>query len=81
MTNLEKYNAIFMKVLELKPESLGEDCTVCALERWDSMAHMNLVYALEEDFDVMFDPEDILKFRSYNGGLEILKQYGVDFEC
>ena len=80
MTNLEKYNNIFMKVLELKPESLGENCTVCALERWDSVAHLNLVYALEETFDIMFDPEDILKFRSYNDGIEILKKYGIDSE-
>ena len=33
---------------------------------------------LEESFDVMFDPEDIMEFTSYGKGREILKKYDVE---
>jgi acyl carrier protein len=34
---------------------------------------------LEESFDIMLDPEDIMEFTSYGKGREILKRYNVDF--
>ena len=33
---------------------------------------------IEESFDVMFDPEDIMEFTSYGRGREILKKYDVE---
>jgi acyl carrier protein len=35
-------------------------------ERWDSMNHLNLVIALEEEFDISFEPEEIAEMRSFD---------------
>ena len=31
---------------------------------WDSLAHVNFVYALEEEFDVQFDEEEFTSFAN-----------------
>jgi len=77
MNNLNKYNEIFTNVLNLKQEQLNAECTVNNIASWDSMSHLSLVTALEESFDIMFDPEDIIEFATYEGGKDILKKYEV----
>ena len=48
------------------------------MESWDSVHQLNIIALLEEFFDVMFDPEDIMEFTSYGKGREILKKYEVE---
>ncbi len=78
MSNLEKYQDVFVRVLETTPDALNENFTFSNVEQWDSVAHLNLISELEEAFDVLFESEDILHFGSYENGLLILKRYGVD---
>lgn len=78
MTNLEKYNQIFSEVLNVPEAVLGEAFTFRDVPQWDSVAHLSLISALEDAFDVMFDSEDILHYGSYENGKAILNRYGVD---
>ena len=47
------------------------------VESWDSMAHMELVAALESAYDTMFDPTQIIAFSSYEDGKKLLIQQGI----
>ena len=78
MTNLEKYNDIFMTCLEVKEEDLV-GLKYQGIEAWDSVGHMALISALEEAFDIMLDTDDVIDFSSYEKGKEILskEEYGV----
>lgn len=80
MTNLEKYNRIFMEVLGVNEAVLGEAFTFKAVPQWDSVAHLSLISELEDAFDVMFESEDILHYGSYENGKSILTKYGIDME-
>ena len=33
-------------------------------DKWDSLNHLNLIIALEQRFDVSFEPEDIVEMNS-----------------
>lgn len=77
MTNLQKYNQAFMDVLGVKEEVLNEGFTFKAVPQWDSVAHLSLITALEDAFDIMFESEDILHYGSYENGKKILKKMGV----
>ena len=44
-------------------------------ERWDSLRHLNIVVALEEAFDVSFEPEDMARMKSVKDITEILAGY------
>ncbi len=78
MTNLEKYNKVFADVLGVEEKVLNDSFTFKEVPQWDSVAHLSLIDALEEAFNVMFDSEDILHYGSYENGKKILGRYGVE---
>ncbi|EGT5652089.1 acyl carrier protein [Cronobacter sakazakii] len=77
MTNLVKYNTIFMETFEVTEEMLA-DYKYQDTPSWDSVGHMTMIAALEETFDIMMDTEDIIDFTSWQKGKEILQKYDVE---
>lgn len=77
MDNRQKYNYIFRSELGLEEDFDEEKIRAYKTENWDSVGHMSLITAIEDAFDIMFDPEDILALDSYVRGIEILKKYDV----
>ena len=78
MTNLEKYNAIFTEVFGATAEQLGENYSKETVSEWDSVHQLNIISLLEETFDLMLDPEDIMACTSYNAGKEILSKNEIE---
>lgn len=78
MTNIEKYNQAFVEVFGVNESALNEGFTKDSVDGWDSVHQLNIIALLEESFDIMFDPEDIMEFTSYGKGREILKKYEVE---
>ncbi|MNR62464.1 hypothetical protein D3C85_1844960 [compost metagenome] len=50
-----------------------------SIEQWDSIAHMTLIAAIDEGFDIMMDTDDVIDLSSYAKAKEILGKYGVAF--
>ena len=78
MTNLEKYNAIFTEVFGATLQQLGDNYSTDTVGEWDSVHQLNIISLLEETFDLMLDPEDIMACTSYNAGKEILAKNGIE---
>ena len=76
MTNLEKYEQLFMRNLKVKREL--DQLKYRGIRAWDSLGHMDLIADLEETFDIHMGTMDVMDFSSYGKGKEILKKYGVD---
>lgn len=75
--SIEKLNEIFMMIFELSSES-----EIIALEqenheKWDSMAHMTLVAALESEFGINLDAGDMMQMTSYLATRELLQTKGM----
>ncbi len=77
MTNLEKYNNTFVEVFGVGVEMLNDSYGKETVAEWDSVHQLGLVSALEDAFDLMLDPEDIMELTSYGKGREILAKYDV----
>ena len=77
MTNLEKYNSAFVQVFGAKAEDLNDNYGKETVEEWDSVPQLGLIAQLEEAFDIMFDPEDIMEMTSYTKGKELLAKYDI----
>lgn len=78
MTNLEKYNDIFVQVFGADVAQLGDNYSKETVAEWDSVHQLNIISLLEETFDLMLDPEDIMACTSYNAGKEILSRNGIE---
>lgn len=79
MTNLEKYNHIFEDIFPDNTIELSQ-LTYQSIEEWDSIGHMGLITSLEDEFDIMFETDDIINFSSYQKGIELLKKYNIHIE-
>ena len=75
----ERLKVVFAEALGLPAEKITDDLTYNSIKEWDSTAHMILVAALEDTFDVMLDTDDIIDMSSVAKAREILKKY--DIEC
>ena len=78
MSNIEKYNAVFIESFGVKAEDLNDKLVYQSITEWDSVGHMALVAAIEEKFGIFIDIDDIIEFGSYTIGMEILKKYDVE---
>ena len=78
MTNLEKYNKIFMESFSIKSEKLDENLLYESVPDWDSVGHMGLISEIEQVFDIEMETDDIIEFSSYNKGKKIINNYGID---
>lgn len=74
---MDKLNEIFMSVFGVGAETLGPDFKRENVKNWDSVRQLSLTNALEDTFDIMLDPEDILGCTSYENAKQILKKYEV----
>ncbi|WP_340646694.1 phosphopantetheine-binding protein [Phenylobacterium sp.] len=52
-------------VLGVDPDAITEESSSDTLESWDSLRHMNLVLALEEEFGVSIPDEEAANITSY----------------
>ena len=53
-------------IFNVPAESLNENSSQDNVEGWDSLKHMNLLLALEQEFDVVIPDEDAANITSYH---------------
>ena len=59
--NLE---VIFRNVFNDESLNIEDQMSADDLENWDSVAHLNLIFAIEEAFDISFAGSEISKLRN-----------------
>ncbi len=80
MTALEKYKKVFIDSLSIKQDSFSEEMKYNDITEWDSIGHMTLMSALEEEFKITLETDDIIDFSSFKKGIELLEsKYEVKF--
>ena len=78
MKNKEKYKDVFIKSLSIDKKSFSEKIKYNDIPEWDSIGHMTLMSALEDEFKISLETDDIIDFSSFKKGINILKKYKVD---
>ena len=79
MNNLEKYTKAFTDSFGVTENDVAS-LKYQSISAWDSVGHMGLIAALEESFEIMFDPDDIVDFASFEKGKEILSKYKIQVQ-
>jgi acyl carrier protein len=79
MTAREKLEGAFMQALGIPTETAFDSLSYRSIEQWDSVAHMQLVNAIERTFNVMLETEEVLSLSNFLKAKEILEKHGVDF--
>jgi len=45
-------------------EEINDNSSPDSIEAWESLSHINLILALESEFSVSLDPEDVMEMQS-----------------
>lgn len=79
MKNLDKLNKIICNTFNIKDANdIKDDMGPDEIKKWDSLAHVELVSALEEEFEINFDVVDISRMYTIGDIKKILGKYGVE---
>jgi acyl carrier protein len=70
----------FEQGLGVSADQVTDSLAYNSIKQWDSVAHMVLVAAIETEFDIMMDTDDILAMSSVAVARQILQKYGIVFE-
>lgn len=59
-----KLEQVFRDVLDDDDLTLSDDMTAADVEAWDSLAHINVMFAVESEFGLQFSDEQFTSFQS-----------------
>ena len=60
----ERIKAVMAQIFNVDTDSIVAESSPESIERWDSLRHMQLVLAIEDEFGVQFADEDIPELLS-----------------
>ena len=60
-----KIKQVMSAVFEISVESIKNDTSSDNIENWDSLRHLNLIIALEEEFGVSIPDEEVGNLVNY----------------
>ena len=64
MTVEERMRQVIREVLDDDDLELTDDTTAADIEAWDSLAHINIMFTLESEFNVQFTDTQLYQFRN-----------------
>jgi acyl carrier protein len=74
-----RLSEIVAEVLRLPAHKVNDDLALANTENWDSLAHMELIAAIEQEFTVALSADDIVAMVSYAKIRSVLAGKGVAF--
>ena len=72
---LDKIFEIFSDILDLNKDNFNLDTKQSDFDEWDSVATINIIVALEDEFGVKFKLEDIQQLKKIKDFVKLLERY------
>ena len=69
-----KLNNIFRDVFDDKTITVSESTSAADIEEWDSLSHIILISAIEDEFGVRFNMKDVLNMKNVGKIADILAE-------
>jgi acyl carrier protein len=74
----DRLHDVFVTTLALDDEVDVANLKYRDTEAWDSVGHMALVAAIEDEFDVQFDTDQVIDMSSFKVAVDMLRGAGVE---
>jgi acyl carrier protein len=75
----QKLKQVLSRIFSISLDMITDNASPDTIENWDSVRHMNLVLALEEEFDFEFTDDQVVEILSYKLIKIVLREHGVEF--
>jgi len=70
----EKIINILAEVLRIPSKKINDKISYGKHQKWDSLAHITFITKLENEFDVIFEPEEINKMVDLDAIIKIVRE-------
>jgi len=74
----QKLKEVLSRIFSVSLEMITDEASPDTIHNWDSLRHMNLVLALEEEFDMEFTDDQVVEILSYKLIKIVLKEHGIE---
>lgn len=71
----QRLRMVIADVFGLDPQEVGPDTSIETVEAWDSLQHLTVVLALEEEFDIRLGDEETIAAVSFPAISEIVREH------
>jgi acyl carrier protein len=78
MTLQARIASIVARALGVSPRTLADAASPASLVEWDSIQHMHVCLALEEEFALRFDDDELSRIDGPETILEVLRGRGLE---
>ena len=75
MTTQEKVIKIIAEAIDIEVNKIDEDTAIGDFPNWDSMGQLIIITSLEKEFDIKFDPEDIMELEDVGDMIAAIEEY------
>ena len=70
----DKIKEILATILEIDPSEVNNDTNPDSVASWDSLRHMKLVFAIEDEYDVQFSDDQIIQLTNVGNIINSIKE-------
>jgi len=70
----DKLFQIISNIMNVPIALINEESSPDNIDSWDSLKHLNLILAIEQEFDIILSDEEIIEMMNVQLILEILKE-------
>lgn len=75
-----KLKEVMARVFKVPAGMITADASPDTVENWDSLRHMNLILALEQEFDVELTDDQVVEILTYPLIRIVLHEHGIELE-
>ena len=66
---------IIAEAIQVESNKIDEDTAIGDFANWDSMSQLIIITSLEKEFDIKFDPEDIMDLEDVGDMISAIEGY------
>ena len=70
----DKIKEILAIILEIDESDVNNDTNPDTVSSWDSLRHMKLVFAIEDEYDVQFSDDQIIQLTDVGKIIKCIKE-------
>lgn len=70
----ERLRAVFVEALDLGADVEVENLKYRDIGAWDSVGHMSLVAAIEDEFGIRLETDQVIDLNSFQAAVELVKE-------
>ena len=71
----ERVIKIIAEAIQVEGNKIDEDTAIGDFPNWDSMGQLVIITSLEKEFDIKFDPEDIMDLEDVGDMISAIEEY------